>query len=145
MQGEDVKFLQRELAQLGFLRLGFFMSQEMVNSFFGDETFAAVLQFQEKNHVVRTGVVDNNTAARINKELDEMSQLLSTTLPDPRLQGQFLTQYMNHQGCIEEFWSCLSDSSEFKDHVEDLQFTLQLGTLTGNHLPLIQELQRMRK
>ncbi|MBE9128304.1 MULTISPECIES: neuraminidase-like domain-containing protein [unclassified Coleofasciculus] len=51
----------------------------------------------------------------------------------------FLTRYVAHTGSVEEFWSRLREDSEFNQNgaVEQLQFTLQLGILTNNYLPLV--------
>jgi Tc toxin complex TcA C-terminal TcB-binding domain/Neuraminidase-like domain len=71
--------------------------------------------------------------------------LLATTLEDVEQREAFLTAYVNHTGPIEEFWHGLQTSPTLKDHIEDIQFTLQLGALTGNHLPLVHELKRRQK
>jgi len=74
-----------------------------------------------------------------------LGALLATTLDDVEQREAFLTAYVNHAGPIEEFWHGLQDSPELKDHIEDIQFTLQLGALTSNHLPLVSELKRRQK
>ena len=74
-----------------------------------------------------------------------LGALLGTVLADKAQQTQFLTAYVNHKGPIEAFWKGLGSQSEFKDRVTDLQVTLQIGALTGNHLPLVQELQNLRR
>lgn len=74
-----------------------------------------------------------------------LGDLLATTLDDLERREAFLTAYVNHKGPIEEFWHGLQDSPELKDHIEDIQFTLQLGALTSNHLPLVHELKRRQK
>jgi receptor-binding and translocation channel-forming TcA subunit of Tc toxin/ABC toxin-like protein/neuraminidase-like protein/putative peptidoglycan binding protein/virulence plasmid A protein len=74
-----------------------------------------------------------------------LAALLGTKLQEVKQQEAFLTAYINHTGAIEEFWQKLKDRPEFSDQVEGLQFTLQAGALTKNHLPLVQELQRMQQ
>ena len=75
-----------------------------------------------------------------------LAQLLGTVLPegDPQAKSEFLKIYVNHSGPIEEFWKGLEDNPRFKDKVENLQFTLQLGALTKNHLPLVKEIHEMQ-
>lgn len=74
-----------------------------------------------------------------------ISGLLAMALPSPELTQSFLTAYVNHTGPVETFWQELSERPDLKDHVEEVQRTLQLGALAGNHLPLVEELQRMRR
>jgi hypothetical protein len=72
-----------------------------------------------------------------------LGALLSTAIASPDLQKQFLTKYVNHQGPTEEFWKTLPSITGMSEaQVRNLQFTLQLGVLTLNHVPLIQELRR---
>lgn len=74
-----------------------------------------------------------------------LSSLLATSpvLTDLQLQAGFMNFYAQHQGTIEDFWSKLSEQPEFKAPgiVEQLQFTLQLGLLTQNNVPLIAAVQ----
>src|SRR5262245_32333610 len=58
MEGEDVESLKRELRNLGF-------SIDLYESGFGVSTRDAVLQFQRQQHFRVTGIVDDETAARI--------------------------------------------------------------------------------
>jgi len=74
-----------------------------------------------------------------------LGALLATTLDDVEQREAFLNAYVNHKGPIEEFWHGLQASPELKDHIEDIQLTLQLGALTSNHLPLVHELKRRQK
>jgi hypothetical protein len=76
------------------------------------------------------------------RDRSSFGALLATTRLSVRQQESFLNTYVNHTGPIEEFWRDLQNSPELKDHVEDMQFTLQLGALTSNHLPLVHELKR---
>ncbi len=73
-----------------------------------------------------------------------LNDLLSLTLENSQHREQFFSTYIRHQGPIREFWSQLAALPDFGDKVEDLQRSFQLGALTGNHLPLVCELQRMR-
>ena len=65
--------------------------------------------------------------------------LLEVAGLNPEKRVAFLARYVAHTGSVEEFWSRLREDSEFNQNgaVEQLQFTLQLGILTNNHLPLV--------
>src|SRR5207245_3417371 len=78
LQGDDVKLLQSELQQLGFD----IPAAEVASQSFGEATFAAVIEFQGKNGLATTGIVDETTAEKINAVVD--------TLQPPRfiVQGQ---------------------------------------------------------
>jgi hypothetical protein len=71
-------------------------------------------------------------------------QLLSTALPEKEGQEKFLQAYFDHKGSIEEFWEGLKSKPEFENKIEDLQFTLQLGALTKNHLTLVKKIQGLK-
>jgi receptor-binding and translocation channel-forming TcA subunit of Tc toxin/ABC toxin-like protein/neuraminidase-like protein/putative peptidoglycan binding protein len=69
-----------------------------------------------------------------------LSSLLSLSIPQDK-HTEFLTTFVNHKGPVEEFWKKLSANPNFKDSVSDLQFTLQLHTLTNGHQPLIRQIK----
>ena len=77
-------------------------------------------------------------------EKSSLGALLDISLPAKDKQITLLTRYAGHEGEIEEFWQRLREDPEFKDNgqVEKLQFTLQLGVLTGNNVPLVEALQQ---
>jgi len=62
MRGDDVKLLQRELGQLDYA----ISDPEIARGYFGQTTRQAVLEFQEKQGLDTTGLVDGVTASRIN-------------------------------------------------------------------------------
>ena len=66
MRGEDVKLLHAELGELG-VGIPPVERERMV---FGEGTLRAVLLFQGRHHLRRTGVVDERTALAINREVD---------------------------------------------------------------------------
>ena len=76
-----------------------------------------------------------------------LSDLLSTTGLSEGQQRTFLHSYLQHDGEIEDFWQGLRDDPDFggPEVVDGLQFTLQLGTLTLNYLPLVKVLQQRRQ
>jgi hypothetical protein len=104
-------------------------------------------------------ILDCFKELRIQHTLEEPDQpgkvslgdLLETALPQNRgKQETFLKRYREHQDQeppepIEHFWQALRQTEEFKDDIDTLQFTLQAGTLTQNHLPLVQELYNLRR
>lgn len=67
IQGEDVKLLHTELAQLGFT----IPESETRDALFGPQTEEVVKQFQTSQRLQATGVVDEPTAALINREVDK--------------------------------------------------------------------------
>lgn len=79
-------------------------------------------------------------------EQSSLGDLLSITdLPEEKRKA-FLHKYLEHTGSIEDFWQDLREDVDFGDKpVENLQFTLQLGTLTQNHVPLVKALQQIHK
>jgi hypothetical protein len=74
-----------------------------------------------------------------------LGDLLNTVLPRREKQKTFLSRYVRHEGPIEDFWKDLRENSELAEDVDKLQFVLQLGILTQNHLPLVRELQKTCK
>lgn len=104
-------------------------------------------------------ILDRLKELRIQHALEEPDQpgkaslgdLLETALPKNRdKQTAFLQRYLEYQDqeqpeSIEHFWQALRQTDEFKDDIDTLQFTLQVGTLTQNHLPLVQELHQLRR
>ena len=87
-QGDDVKLLQSELRQLGFT----IADKELDSSFFGDSTFKAVQDFQGKQGLKKTGVVDKETAALINKAVDALSEKLKSPPATHKFVGQLFDQ-----------------------------------------------------
>jgi len=74
-----------------------------------------------------------------------LSDLLATVIEDSALQQAFVRTGIGHSGTVDQFWQKLSDDPQLHDRIPDLQFTLQLGALTGSHLPLVRELQGMKR
>ncbi len=70
--------------------------------------------------------------------------MLNLVLEDEGQRNTFLTKYATHKGPASTLWTDLSETPGLKEHVPDLQITLQLATLTGNHVPLVDTLRRMR-
>lgn len=73
-----------------------------------------------------------------------LDDLLSTVLPDSQMQRALASLFGSHQGTGEAYWEALRGTPGFgKAKIGQIQTTLQLGMLTGNHLPLVRELQRL--
>lgn len=73
-----------------------------------------------------------------------LGDLLKTTLLSSDKQRSIANLQVEHDGASEAFWKALDERSEFsKEEVKAVRLVLQLGKLTGNHLPLILELQRV--
>jgi hypothetical protein len=71
---------------------------------------------------------------------------LKLALPDRQLRERFAREYINFQGDVEAFWQGLTDDPEFgPEAVAEVQFTLQLGALTANHQPLMQQLHHQHQ
>ena len=78
-------------------------------------------------------------------DLRPLSRMLALTrLPKPA-QADLLRRAAAHEGSPEEFWRGLRSQPDFQAHVDDTQFALQLGVLTQTHVPLGEELSRMRR
>ncbi len=71
-----------------------------------------------------------------------LGELIGTVQITQQQQRDFINRYVGHQGTIEEFWQDLEET-EFQPSVQELQYTLQLGVLTGNYLPLIEHLKQL--
>ena len=61
------------------------------------------------------------------------------------MQKKFVELYLNNSKPIDQFWKQLSEKPQFKDYVNNLQTTIQVGIITDNHLPLVNELHRILK
>ncbi len=78
-------------------------------------------------------------------EQTPLRSLVGTVLRSAKLETAFLNSYLTRSGTVEAFWKELEEDTRFKGRVDDLRFTLQVGALTGNHLPLVKELQNRQK
>src|SRR5262249_25947212 len=89
---------------------------------------------------------NSNTTTTLNPNLAPVMSAKSTAPGSASLQQQFLIQYVQHQGPIEEFWQKLATNAAFQAPglIDKIQFTLQMAALTRHHLPLIQVLQSRR-
>jgi hypothetical protein len=74
-----------------------------------------------------------------------LGDLLATVLPARAQQEDFLATSLSYHDAPDAFWQALAERPTFKDPAVNaaLQFTLQIGALTGNRLSLVQKLQRL--
>ncbi len=82
LRGDDVGLLQSELSALGY----YIFEDETGPRYFGETTRAAVLTFQGRNGIARTGIVDTETAQLINDRYDALTPVAS--LPPLIVQGR---------------------------------------------------------
>jgi hypothetical protein len=70
-----------------------------------------------------------------------LGEFLDVAKLPAEFQTTFVTAYSNRTEAIEAFWKSLRQQPGFQQPgvVENLQFTFQLGLLTQNHLPLVQD------
>jgi peptidoglycan hydrolase-like protein with peptidoglycan-binding domain len=98
-----------------------------------------VTKIQEQFRAGIAGYVGTNGQNRA------LGGVLELALPDAGQRALFLTKYAGHTGSTATLWKELSETPELKDRVPDLQLTLQMATLTGNHVPLVTTLRRLRE
>jgi hypothetical protein len=70
-----------------------------------------------------------------------ISSILGTVLPKPR---SFIEKLSAFNGDTKAFWEGLSSDADLKDKIPATQLAVQLGALTLNHIPLVQELQKRK-
>jgi len=83
LDGDDVRLLQTELAQIGLP----VPEDERERGFFGHGTFQAVTRFQAEQRLERTGVVDTETAKAINGVVDASTYIVTGTVSSPDRAG----------------------------------------------------------
>ncbi len=115
---------------------------------------------------VEGSLADNRIPARLGAEVDSLvgqltakvvdhafseqgrtasGNLLATSSVSTQTQKRFLAQYLERTGPLGKLWDSLRQGPNFKEReVEDLRLTLQLGMLTQNNLPLLQEIKELR-
>ena len=72
-----------------------------------------------------------------------LGDLLNTARLSAEKQRTVAELQADHDGASEGFWNALAERAEFNPTEQDaIRLALQLGDLTGHHLPLIAELQR---
>lgn len=100
------------------------------------DTSIEKLQAQIIEHAFKEPEIPNTSS---------LSELLELANLSTEQQRAFLDSYLKHEGPIQEFWQGMRGDERFgEDTVNELQFTLQLGILTQNHLPLIKILKQQQ-
>ena len=68
--------------------------------------------------------------------------LMDTTTLSSNHQAALVERYIQFEGSIPDFWQALELDPMFEPaQVEEAQFTLQLGALTNNHVPLVKAIK----
>jgi len=62
MEGDDIKHIQGRLAKFGYL------GEAQTTGYYGDKTALAVLSFQNRNGLAKTGAVDHKTLLKLNND-----------------------------------------------------------------------------
>jgi hypothetical protein len=76
----------------------------------------------------------------------DVAALLSTTRLSDAQKRRFLRSYIDNEDPLPDFWKRLKTDEAFNQRaVDDLQVTLQLGTLTLNHPPLVRVVKEARR
>ena len=118
-----------------------------------------------QRRALKQAIADRVVPARLGDRLDEVRQqldgqrvavahpsteapigrVLATVLHDPDDAADFLNRYVKHPGRIDTFWQGLREDERYAERVPDLQTAIQLAAFTGNHVPLVQRLQQLRR
>jgi Tc toxin complex TcA C-terminal TcB-binding domain/ABC toxin N-terminal region/Neuraminidase-like domain/Salmonella virulence plasmid 28.1kDa A protein/Putative peptidoglycan binding domain len=105
-----------------------------------------IISLQAGNRARETVVALKKLAANLSDSAEtpgSLGRIISTSSKASAEQRRvFLQRYGTHDGKISEFWQALRKDQTFgEDVVNDLQFSIQLGTLTANHAPLVAALR----
>jgi hypothetical protein len=103
-------------------------------------SFAAGQQAQDTVAQLRKLAVELSSSTQTPGSL---GQLLATCISaTPAQQAGFVERYANHEGPVQDLWASLRKDPAVGDVVvNDLQLSLQLGTLAANHPPLVKALR----
>lgn len=75
----------------------------------------------------------------------EAANALAEELSSEAARVGFLNAYAQHAGDLRSFWKAMRARPEYNAHVTPIQVHFQLLAMTGSHLPLVSELQRLRR
>ncbi|MGH7573648.1 MAG: neuraminidase-like domain-containing protein, partial [Longimicrobiales bacterium] len=121
------------------------------------ETLAAALTRGEADNVVppwREGQVESildafhealleRSVPRADPAASLLGELLLTGGVARSLPREFIEAYVAREGTVQEFWEGFR-AERGVSTVNTVQFTLAIGSLTGNHIPLVESLQSRR-
>lgn len=74
---------------------------------------------------------------QINNLQEASGSLLQSVLRSDEKAKHFLDHYARHEGSTETFWKNMEEQDEFKEHVPDIQLTLQLSQFTLGNTGLV--------
>ena len=95
----------------------------------------ALNTFQER---IRALQVEQAFSTPQAEDAASLSDLLATARISREEQEAILTRYLQHDGDTERFWERLrEDGTIDAPSIERAQFSMQLGALTKNHIPLV--------
>ncbi len=104
------------------------ISDRIVPSRFGENIDTVLDSFREL--LVQEAI----TSLSNDDEQNSLVIMLDSVLSDIAEKTDFLNYYAAHTGSIKNFWGKLHTTS-LKNKADELQFTFQVGALTGNHQP----------
>jgi hypothetical protein len=123
-----------------------------------------------QQRIMEKGITDNTIPTRIIADLDKVlealriiklhyaadntigagkgtiNQLLELTPAAAKEKLKFIAAFNDHTGSINDFWKKLVTDKIFKPEVvKEVKLNFQLGTLTRNHIPLVEVLNQQFK
>ena len=113
-----------------------------------DQVLESVVQLIVARAIESQQQDGTNTKTSLGQLLSTIKSIDRTTVLDAATQKAFLTEYINagpSNLAISDFWKKLKLKPDFSAYADNIEFTFQLATLTMNHLPLVQELQRRQR
>jgi peptidoglycan hydrolase-like protein with peptidoglycan-binding domain len=114
------------------------VQQNIVGQQIQDEIPAILARLQ--GQIVRLALRDPEPDRPTLKAYLDIAQIPTT------LQQTLVEDYLNHEGTVQEFWQKWRDRSDIQDQeIDDFQDTLRVATIALNHLPLVQQLMRLRR
>lgn len=105
-----------------------------------------LISFQAGNQAKQTVAALKQLAVDLSASVEtpgSLGRILRTSSKASAAQQRaFLQRYAQHEGAIAQFWQGLRNDPGFgSDVIDDLQFSIQLATLTANHPPLVAALR----
>ena len=105
-----------------------------------------VISLSAAQHAHETATKLHQLAVKLSASREtpaSLGALLGTSKQtSPAQQQAFIARYAQHEGPIHALWGALRQDPKFGDAVvDDLQLSLQLGTIAANHPPLVTALR----
>jgi hypothetical protein len=125
-------------------------------------TLRRVLAKAVVNHIVPKGLDSEESvkhmlegftswrvSAALQKPEDEkemtLGRLVKGVLTRKPLQERFMRLYAEHSGCVAEFWKKIESDAQLAKSAAELKFSVLVGNLSENHLPLVEAIRTNRK